>query len=348
MSQEKFWLQAQDQLSDYVRGLVWSADGHTLAAVSAAGEVVLWIQGDSPNRRRVELQGVCDRTCDSVGFSANNQFLAVGGEAGQLQVWDLQPDSPQLVFKESYRANWIEQLAWHPLQEWLAIPVNRTVQIWDLSHPKQTATLDFEASTVLDLAWHPTGQYLAVSGQGGVKVWDVQKPEKPLFWFEVPGASLTCRWSGEGQYLASGNLDRTLSVLAWNHPPPWLMQGFPGKVSSIAWSDANAPLLAAACADGITIWQRQGNQWSSQVLTEHQGVVKAIAFQPQSQLLATGDDDGGVRLWSQAQSLSQQLPGLTSGTSALAWHPSGSLLAGSSRDGKIVLWQLRSPTKGFG
>lgn len=347
MSTAQFRIQAKDQLSDYVRGLAWSAAGHTLAAVSAAGEVVLWTDADRPSRRRIEVQGVCDRTCDCVGFSASHQFLAVGGEAGLLQVWDLQSDLPQLVFKESYGANWIEQLAWHPEQEWLAIPVNRTVQIWDLSHRKQVATLDFETSTVLDLAWHPTGQYLAVSGQGGVKVWDVQKPDSPPFQFEVPGASLTCRWSAEGQYLASGNLDRTLSVLPWGQPPPWLMQGFPGKVSSIAWSDTSSPLLAAACVDGITIWQRQGNQWSSQVLAEHQGFVKAIAFQPHSQLLASGGDDG-VRLWSQATSLSQHLSELTSGTTALAWHPSGTLLAGSGKDGEIALWQRRSSNKGFG
>ncbi|WP_010476752.1 WD40 repeat domain-containing protein [Acaryochloris sp. CCMEE 5410] len=348
MSTAQFKLQAKDQLSDYVRGLAWSADGHTLAAVSAAGEVVLWTDADRPSRRRIEVQGVCDRTCDCVGFSANHQFLAVGGEAGLLQVWDLQSDSPRLVFKESYGSNWIERLAWHPVQEWLAIPVNRTVQIWDLSHQKQVATLDFETSTVLDLAWHPTGQYLAVSGQGGVKVWDVQKPESPPVRFEVPGASLTCRWSGEGQYLASGNLDRTLSVLAWGQPPPWLMQGFPGKVSSIAWSDSSPPLLAAACVDGITVWRRQGNQWSSEVLTEHQGFVKAIAFQPNSQLLASGSNEGGVLLWPKAKKVSQTLKSLMSGTACLAWHPSGNFLAGGSRDGKIMIWTLGSSKQGFG
>ncbi|WP_299413410.1 WD40 repeat domain-containing protein [Acaryochloris sp. IP29b_bin.148] len=348
MSTAQFRLQIIDQLSDYVRGLAWTADGHTLAAISAAGEVVLWTDSDRPNRQRVELQGACDRTCDCVGFSANHQFLAVGGEAGLLQAWDLQSDLPQLVFKESYGANWIEQLAWHPVQEWLAIPVNRTVQIWDLSHQKLMATLDFETSTVLDLAWHPTGQYLAVSGQSGVKVWDVQKPENPPVRFEVPGASLTCRWSAEGQYLASGNLDRTLSVLAWGQPPPWLMQGFPGKVSSIAWSDSSSPLLAAACVDGITVWQRKGNQWSNEVLAEHQGFVKAIAFQPNSQLLASGSNEGGVLLWHKAKKVSQTLKPLTSGTACLAWHPSGNFLAGGSRDGKIMIWTLGSSKQGFG
>lgn len=344
----QFRLQAQDQLSDYVRGLAWSADGHALAAVSAAGEVVLWSHADGPDRLRVALQGACDRTCDCVGFSASNQFLAVGGEAGLLQVWDLQPDSPHLVFKESYGSNWIERLAWHPVEEWLAIPVNRTVQIWDLPHQKQTATLDFGDSTVLDLSWHPTGQYLAVSGQGGVKVWDWQKPEEPLLRFEVPGASLTCRWSAEGQYLTSGNLDRTLSVLAWGKPPPWLMQGFPGKVSSIAWSDSSAPLLAAACVDGITVWQREGNRWNSEVLTEHQGFVKAIAFQPNSQLLASGGNEGGVLLWHNAKKVSQKLKNLVAGTACLAWHPSGKFLAGGSRAGKIMIWALESSRKGFG
>ena len=344
----RFRRQAQAQLSDYVRGLAWSADGHSLAAVSAAGEVVLWRNADAPNRQKVALQGICDRTCDCVGFSGNHQFLAVGGEAGLLQVWTLPGERPELVVQESCAAHWIEHLAWHPVEEWVAISVNRTVQIWDLQHQKQTATLAFEASSVLDLAWHPTGQYLAVSGHGGVKIWDLQQPDVPLLLFEVPGASLTCRWSADGQYLASGNLDRTLSVLAWENPPPWLMQGFPGKVSQIAWSDAGPPLIAAACLEGITVWRREGGNWRSQVLTGHQALVKTIAFQPRTQLLASGSSDGDVLLWKSAQQMTQTLNGVSTGVACLSWHPWGRYLVGGGIDGQLVIWSMDTPLQGFG
>ncbi len=344
----QFRRQTQDQLADYVRGLVWSADGHTLAAISAVGEVVLWRNADEADRQRIELQGVCNRTCDCVGFSANDHFLAVGGEGGLMQVWDLHEESPTLVFKESFASTWVEHLAWHPVEEWVAIAVNRTVQIWDIQHSKLRAELEFESSSVLDLAWHPTGQFLAVGGHGGVKVWDVQKPEMPLLLFEVPGASLTCRWSVDGQYLASGNLDRTLSILAWDRPPPWFMQGFPGKVSQVAWVTGGTSLIAAACMDGITVWRRDGGNWSSHVLTEHEGFVKAIAFQPQAPLLASGGEDHRVLLWKHAKQVIQVLKGISSGVSCLAWHPLGLYLVGSGMDGQLVIWGQDTPSKGCG
>lgn len=254
-----FRKQAQDQLSDYVRGLAWSSNGHDLAAISAVGEVVLWAAADRAQRTRLDLQDAGDCSYDCLDFSANSQFLAVGGQAGKVRVWDLHRDSPEIVFEQVHPSVWIDQLAWHPVQCWVAIAIQSTVQIWDLTTQTLTAKLAFESSSVLDLAWHPAGQYLAAGGHGGVKVWDLQKPEVSPMLFEVPGASLSAAWSADGQYLASGNLDRTLSVLAWDKPPPWLMQGFPGKVSQIAWSDSpdDSPLLAAACVDGITI----GSGW---------------------------------------------------------------------------------------
>lgn len=344
----RFRKQAQDPLSDYVRGVVWSSNGQCLAAISAVGEVVLWKEADSSQRVRLDLQMAGDFSCDCLGFSANSQFLAVGGQAGKVWVWDIAQDVPQLVFEQVYPSVWLDHLVWHPQDLRLAIAAKRQVQIWDLQHQKLTATLEFESSSVLDLAWHPTGELLAVSGHGGVKVWDLQKPEMPLLLFEVPGASLACRWSADGQYLASGNLDRTLSVLAWEKPPPWLMQGFPGKVSQIAWADGETPLIAAACVDGITVWRRDGGNWSNHVLTEHQGFVKAIAFQPQTQLLASGGEDQQVLLWTGAKKVNQLLKGLSAGVACLAWHPLGHYLVGGGMDGQLIIWSMDTPSKGFG
>ena len=369
----RFYRTFQDQLSDYVRAIAWSPQGPHLAAISTSGEVALWSHGASPQPTRIPIpmngadrqSAVTPASLDCLGFSATGQYLAVAGQAGHLWVWDLQAPSPQLTFERTYGSIWIDQLAWNPDCDHLAVGVGRQVQVWDIPRHTQIATFNFEASSVLGLTWHPGGQYLAVSGHGGVKVWDLQAPDQAPTVLEVPGASLVTAWSARGQYLASGNLDRTLSVLKWEHSPPWLMQGFPGKVSQIAWSEPQAnyqtPLLAAACLDGITVWQREPGQagnWTNRVLTEHQGFVKAIAFQPAgtrsnsapfpSLLLASGGKDDRVVLWQDAQQVCQTLKGLKGGTACLAWHPSGRYLAGGGIEGEIVIWVIESMRKGFG
>jgi WD40 repeat protein len=95
--------------------------------------------------------------------------------------------------------------------------------------------------------------------------------------------------------------------------------------------------------NGITVWQRElanEENWTNTVLTEHQGFIQTIAFQPHSQLLASGGNDGGVLLWRDAQNISHTLNGLTAGTSCLDWHPSGHLLAGGGMDGTVLIWGL--------
>jgi WD40 repeat protein len=171
----------------------------------------------------------------------------------------------------------------------------------------------------------------------------------------VPGASLSCAWSADGRYLGSGNLDRTLTVAEWEHPPPWLMQGFPGKVRQVAWSmsptPSGSPLIAAACVEGVTVWERGDKPkagWQSTVLQHHQDRVNAIAFQPHSQMLASAGQDGRLVLWRNGRQLDQSLQPWREGIACLAWSPMGDRLLAGGQNGKIATWQVSRRAQGFG
>ena len=222
--------------------------------------------------------------------------------------------------------------------------------MWDCGSSQTLASLDFKASSVLSLEWHPDGTLLAASGHTGVKVWQsVDWKAKPEF-VEVPGASIDVAWSLDGRYLASGNLDRTLTVVSWDNPPPWLMQGFPGKVRQVTWAApvANQPsMVAAACLEGVTVWQRQGQGWENRVLEKHSGTVIAIAFHPTSRFLASAAQDGQLCLWKNAKTLQQTLKGVASGFSAVAWHPQGTYLAAGGDQGEVLIWEPTKRGQGF-
>jgi WD40 repeat protein len=345
-----FDLHAAKMLSDYVTAVVWSPDGKTLAAASGAGEIVLWRQGNLTQLEKGEGQSI-----DCIAFSQDGQFFAAGGQDGRVKIWHLQLPESQLIATLENAPAWVDRLAWNPTRNELAFSMGRYLQVWDADAQEVVVTLNFEASSVLDMAWRPNGEHLAVAGNQGVKVWNAQDWDEDPEILALVAASLAIAWSGDNNYIASANLDQTLTVWQWNHPSPWLMRGFPGKIRYLAWSNitasTGAPLLASSSADSVVVWEKHADEtigWSGRMLDAHVGIVQAIAFQPGSFLLASAAEDGWVGLWKKAKQLGQTLTGAPQGFSCLAWHPQGHQLAAGGQNGELVIWSKSSQGQGFG
>ena len=340
-TKKQFKLIEKQQLSEYITSLAWSNDDN-LAITTAAGELAIW-QSEKLNL----LTFPSNYSIDCLGFSHDGKYIAVAGQKGEVQIWQVAENNFKLITRIDNEKAWIDSLAWHPKENTLAYVVNRQIKIWDADRQQGITSLNFKDSSVFSLAWHPDGQLLAASGHGGVKVWHQQDWSKTPDLLEVPGASLDCAWSSDGTYLASGNLERTISLLYWDNPPPWLMQGFPGKVSQVTWSQAaNKPILVASCQEGVTVWQYRQKNWQSYVL-QHQKTVKAIAFAPNSSLLASAGDDNYIRLWQEKKTI-QSLNKVNNGFSCLAWHPQGQYLAAGGQNGELIIWQQSTSGTGLG
>jgi WD40 repeat protein len=123
----------------------------------------------------------------------------------------------------------------------------------------------------------------------------------------MPSASIVTAWSGDSKYIASGNLDNTVTVLKYGSLHPWIMSGFPGKISNLTWSQAlsnNAPLLAASSIEGIAVWKKEADDkdgWNANVLTLHDRKIQALLFHLHSLLLASAADDGWLGLLTKAK-----------------------------------------------
>ncbi|OLP19200.1 hypothetical protein BST81_06805 [Leptolyngbya sp. 'hensonii'] len=347
---ERHW---QGTLSDYVTAIAYTPDGNALAASSAAGEVVLF-QGRG--LERTNLQPANGRSVDCLAFSRDGQFLATGGQDGRVNLWHMQPAAPEPIATLGNATAWVDHLAWSPTQNLLAFSLGKYVQVWDATLGAVVTTLNFDTSSVLDITWHPDGKRLSVGGYQGVKIWTADDWDDDPYLLTIPSASLAISWSPDGKYIASGNLDRTITVLEWEKPLlPWVMRGFPGKIRQLAWSKmltkTGAPLLAASSVEGLVIWEKQADAaqgWDSRVLAGHQEIIQSIEFQPNSLLLASAAADGWVCLWQKAKRQTQVFNGAPNGFSCLSWHPQGNQLAAGGQNGELLVWSKVGRGQGFG
>jgi WD40 repeat protein len=338
------------RLSDYVTAIGWTPNGTQLAASSGAGEVMLYTPETD---EAICLQDAQGESVDALAISADGQFLAAGGQAGTVWIWQIGGDKPTLLTTLEHARTWIDRLQWHPSAPELAFSFGRYVQVWNAAEQTVVTTLNFEESSVLDLAWKPQGTRLSLGGNQSIKTWKSQDWDEDPAVREVGGASVAIAWSPDGNYLASGNNDRSVLVWAKDHPAPWRMQGFPGKVRQLAWSKPtvrDAPLLASMSGEGVVVWTKATDEsegWNPQVFEDHQGIVQAIGFRPGTLLLASAAEDGCLYLWQKARRMSQVLEGAASGFSCLAWSGQGTMLAAGGRGGELFVWTETTKGKGF-
>lgn len=331
----------QGHLNDYVTAIAWSPTPSRLAVASAAGEIILV---NPETQQESLLQEANGEFINGLAFSSDGQYLAAGGQSGQLLIWPMHPpiSSPTRLPRPR---TWLDNLTWNPTRNELAFSLGRYAQVWDAEAEDVVTTLQFENSSVLDMAWHPQGNHLAVSGHQGVKIWPRDDWGADPEVREMAAASIAIALSPDGQYLASGNLDRTLLVWPFDSADPWRMRGFPGKVRRLAWSDVRigqAPLLATASGTGVVVWRKQSDAsdgWDAQLLDLHEQRVNAIAFQPGSTLLASAAEDGWICLWQRAQQATQILEGASQGFSTLSWSPNGKWLGAGGQQGEWLVWK---------
>lgn len=253
-------------------------------------------------------------------------------------------------------ASTITVLAWSPDGQTLAGSAGATdardysVHLWR-ADGAVLATLSGHSARIPALAWSPDGRILASgSTDGTVRLWSATGAA--LHTLSLPAQWIFgLAWSPDGQTLAVGAIQvPTASVGTPGRPSPiipgtvtlWSPSGEPratlgpprrtgGKFFHLAWSRDGSTLAAGAVT--FAIWRADGTLVVA--LDEIASPAWGMAFSPDGAVLATGNENGLLRLYTGAGVLFATLGEMN--TSGLTFSPSGTTIAARGGSGVSLL-----------
>lgn len=333
----------------WVKALAWSPDDALLA--SGHGDGTIRLCDPTTGKQQAVLKG---RTVllDALAWSRDSRTLAAADEHQQVRLWDPVGERLRAVLHDvSTFAYGRNILAWAPDSDILAAsgPGN-TVQLWNGVTGKPICTLRGHLAPVTCLAWSNDGLLASGGKDGSLRVWDVRGVEI-LEANNLRGrhyASTVGGFSPEGKTLAViSRMEHETLFFETQRNSVILCDSITGRTHGelkhvVPLSVRLRPrgllytlreFATAAVIGGIYLLLLKPFGGEKGFTTNK---LRALAWDSDGCCLASGGDDGVLRLWDPARR-SLRRAFILEPITALSWSPVGHALAWASKEHSGVL-----------
>jgi dipeptidyl aminopeptidase/acylaminoacyl peptidase len=210
------------------------------------------------------------------------------------------------------------------------------LSLWDATTGKEQPRLSASVAAFL-----PDGRILAIaSTQGQMRFWNIVKGEETQPPQKLRTVVRLLAVAGDGKTVAFTGSDRR--IVLWDAKAGKERRSFRSQgntVSSLLFTPDGQTLLSAGSA-GVRLGSVNGRE-ADRDLSDKVGGVMAMAVSPDGRMVATGGQDGAVRLWEVASGKQRRaMYGDKAFVRGAAFSADGRLLATGSSNGTVRLWDM--------
>jgi WD40 repeat protein len=351
--------------------LAFSPDGNLLACGTGDGSISIWDENLHKWLEPIEPDVMETKKSDTTApitaltFSPDGNILALGrcgkwdnreeseGGGGCLEgeIFFLNVSKRKLLpFSFNQHKSVPHSISYSPDGKILISSSTESIVFWDLdAHTliKQVPSqCNVKIRNVTFSRNNRDNKVIALGTRGdSIIVWDIdtcnELISKPLVGHQ--GSITSVALSPDGATIASAGDDK--NVILWNINSYGPADRFLAdtKTNTIAISP-DGKLLATGYEGAITLWDIAGNKKLMGPLEGHTGIVRSMAFSPDSKILASPSKDNGIILWN--LTTGHQIKPILNGNHGFVWRlafsPDGKTLASANSDSTVSLWDLAS------
>lgn len=281
----------------------WSSDSRFLITAGAPGSDGVWVYDLrhpvlAPQILELEV-GI-----SALAFRPNHHQIAVGGDTGALQLWQIHAGDP-LTFSErlflNAHAGPVSALAFSSDGERLVsagreaythVDVDRDFAaiVWDLPTVAQQAILSGNGELIRKVAFSPDGNTVFTAGDGSRRVWDASSGAR-LGSFGVASPLTAAEYSPAGGQFAWAQAPPGDSLVILEPASFAQLASYPvptRNVTSLGFSP-DGSMLAVGAAEGVfSIWNTRAHQLVA--TREADGAIHDVSFSPDGAMIAVSTD----------------------------------------------------------
>ncbi|MCC5635585.1 NACHT domain-containing protein [Nostoc sp. CHAB 5844] len=251
-------------------------------------------------------------------------ILASGSEDKTIKLWDLTTGSGITTLKG--HTDWIKSVAFSASGILASGSLDKTIRLWNVEQGECIGVIAGHMNGILAIAFIGETDILAsCSIDCTIRLWDINTQQCIKTLQGHANSIDAIAVNPQGTLLASGADDFSLRLWDVSTGETALREGFPPQ--------------ATALASALATKERHPKGECFRICKGRNNWVKSVAWNPISAIIATGNEDRTVRLWT-PDGECRILYGHTDLIFEVDFSPDGRTVASASADSTIRLWDV--------